>query len=186
MDNITAGQRRLVIELALGIARVLRDTCIDADARTKGAVYHSFQTAFTDGCAALWKLGCAHGLSMKRQILITREDWTHQKDPGNLDFPHEFVIFGAGQMRAHLAEQPMTVPLCEQILACYIRLVCEHCGKGKSVLPNTQDFFVATPDFADELRALAAEGYVEEMDQYWLWTDKIAPMMTGVIFWSEN
>ncbi len=123
---------------------------------------------------------------MGHQRLIKREDWAKQKEPGNLDFPHEFLLFNAEQIRAHLAELPVTARLFESTLAGYIKLVCEYCGQNKSVLPDKQDFFVATSDFNDELRALEAEGYVGKLDQNWLWTDKIAPMTTGKIKWSET
>lgn len=178
--NALSPQVPLITELAIGLARRL--TAIlggnEEDAPIPDAVHHIYQSDFFDPCDILVRLGLA------KEVL--RNGKTLPISP-NGEVPFFITFVPEAEIRAQLSNGlPLETPQLETILGEYIGLACNFGPPSAAILSAETGPFFADDEFLLELRALAEEGYVQELDTKWCWTKKIAPIMISERLWVDD
>ncbi|WP_442754447.1 hypothetical protein ACNHKD_15850 [Methylocystis sp. JAN1] len=172
--SLTLPERRLLAEIAVGIARLLRDILPQAEGMESGYVRHYYESAFENSCDVLWKLGVAcaaygpacKGLSVDDEALAQQKGW-----------PPFFCFPPAEEIRSTLGDPSYeTVVELEEILVTYLVLAGSYGAPGPQ-LPTIREVFYPHQSFLREIDALAAAGYARSDSGGFLWTEKIVPAM---------
>ena len=176
-------ERQLIIELAVGLARHIVDTCPPSDAEQVGPgyVFHMYSSAWVNGCDVLWRLGVAHAAygpephrqGMTVQTVVYESLW-----------PRYFRFFPETEIRDALSSDiPGTAPDLDEILSGYVGMKCQY---GYAVLTETRDPIDAEELCVSEVDALILTGYMIRSGNSVIWTDKIAKAMRAAHLWDED
>ena len=192
MIDQPSARTRLAAELAVGLARRLWMT-LHYDATDAGFCWHMFQTAFVDGCYALWELGVAlAGTGESDDPGMTRQQCVAyaKQHPGDKRFDPDqqslFKFFPAAETRAGmLGCDELPDALFERLLAAYVDNACHYGPDEETLLYSGPEPFKPTVEFACEIAALVECGYAERHGDTIKWTDKMAPVLQSEGRWVD-
>lgn len=187
-NELSLKERRLVCELAIGMARRIEAVFGDGSDRSQGIkksdyVYHGHQTPFERGCERLWSLGLAQGVleGSSGGQEISLETYRGLEKP---TFPRLFKFMNPEEMRRHMTTAPIPGDLeLEDVLVEYLSLVSHYGGLGAQ-LSAERDPFTPQAEFSDEIAALLMCGYLEKAGLDVQWTDRTSEAMFDSGLWT--
>ena len=178
-QSLSDPERVLIAELAVGIARKCEAfmRAMGDFNNPPGFLFHQFSKPHRRGCELLASLGAAEELYYNNQLYyrIASEAEIRKNVPGAA--PDESVLkyFDGRHPRDFFG----------RLLHTYVELACAH-GATEVVLPDTRKAFVAQPEYAREIDALASCGYLTINGPRVKWANKIARAMLDNSLWEED
>jgi hypothetical protein len=187
-----SNSKQLLAELAVEIAQSLKNVLAHGDLSQYALpdyFEHSYSGDFTVGCDALWDLNCGvagYGIkSPYNELSYEAFRDLQMSAPNKYIRPPYFRVDAPDVIRKKILEDLEGDPsrFMTNTLSAYVAI--DGFG-GNDQLSVSRDPFVPPARCRPMLRLLAEHGYVENIGEHYIWTNKIAPAMQLAYFWSDD
>lgn len=179
--RITTDDLPLVTELAVGLARrmyeILGSETYDRNDIGPRYFHHMYMSTGENGCEKLWALGVARAAFGPEPHEKDLSIQAVQQGSFPKIFPPFFQCFQEQEIRA-MKEAFLTIdwPSVTELLGAYLDAASDY-GPDGSRLYTGRDLFDAPTQYLPELKALAREGYVQNIESRFQWTDQVRVAM---------